>query len=169
IICVTVSLGVLGCGQPGRDSVTSQSSAKHDCTVDLAEPDSILFRPDFAHQISYIKEVDRLADGRFIVASLNQPLLVFDEDGQYLQAVGGSGGGPAECTTSYQFAVGPDGEVYVVDAMQMRLVRFDSNLEYRDTRVLDKSRVRSFAVGREGKIYILNEDAFGDESAAVVV
>lgn len=167
---VAVLLGAWGCGNPEPGAGSSQlASAAAACKVALAEPDSIFFKSDLSHQISYLKEVDRLRDGRFVVASLNQPLLVFDADGRFLNSIGSSGAGPAEYSTNYQFATGPDDEVYVVDAMQMRLVRFDSNREYRDTRVLDKSAIRSFDVDAGGRVYILNEDAFGDETAAVLV
>ena len=159
-----------GCGNRERETGRSQpSSAAAECTLELSEPDSILFKPDFSHEISYVKEVGRLSDGRFVVASLNQPLLLFDQEGRFLQPVGGGGAGPAEYSTNYQFALGPDDGIYVIDAMQMRLVRFGPDLEYRDTRVLDKSSVRSFTVDSDERIYILNEDVFGDETSAVVV
>lgn len=61
----------------------------------------------------------------FILDQQNARIVVFDADGQFLRAMGSSGGGPGEFRAPRSMSVSSDGEVAVFD--QVSLVRFDGN------------------------------------------
>ena len=77
------------------------------------------------------------AEGRIYV--LDNPgirtfqMLAFDSDGKLIKKIGGPGRGPGEYFVLTDFAVAPDGSLWINDAGMDNMLHYSSSLEYIDT------------------------------------
>ena len=60
-------------------------------------------------------------------------MLAFDSDGRLLQKIGRQGRGPGEYFVISDFAVAPDGSLWINDAGMDNMLHYSSSLEYTDT------------------------------------
>lgn len=60
-------------------------------------------------------------------------MLAFDSDGKLMQKIGGPGRGPGEYFVLTDFAVAPDGSLWINDAGMDNMLHYSSSLEYIDT------------------------------------
>jgi DNA-binding beta-propeller fold protein YncE len=102
------------------------------------------------------------------VSSSNHRVRVFDaRSGAHLQDIGTRGAGPGEFNLPRDLAIGKDGQLYVVDGGNFRVVVFD-----RDGRYLQSfgsvgkqygqfARPKEIAADRDGNVYVV-DSAFGN-------
>lgn len=60
-------------------------------------------------------------------------MLAFDSDGKLIKKIGGPGRGPGEYFVLTDFAVAPDGSLWINDAGMDNMLHYSSSLEYIDT------------------------------------
>ncbi len=60
-------------------------------------------------------------------------MLTFDSDGKLIKKIGGPGRGPGEYFVLTDFAVAPDGSLWINDAGMDNMLHYSSSLEYIDT------------------------------------
>lgn len=61
---------------------------------------------------------------------VNDELLVFDMNGNYIQKVGGRGRGPGEYLGISDFAIAPDGSIWIEDAVANRMIKYRKDFSY---------------------------------------
>jgi len=85
-------------------------------------------------------EITRTPRGEYVVASVENrgQLLVFDSEGGFLEARGGSGDGPGEYRVPGRMRVGADGGLRILDLVNRRITRISP-----DGRLLETTDIRS--------------------------
>ncbi len=100
----------------------------------------------------------------FILDARNNALFVFDEEMNFVRAVGGYGEEPAKLRNPSDLAFGPDGDVlYVVDSDNRRVQAFDPDgrllFEFGRTGEGELSYPFGVAVDRDGAVYVTDHEA----------
>ncbi len=146
-ISVAAAVLLFGCGdpEPGASGPTVQIDTLPDGVVHVQNPAEGLWAPGeewrlveelrigtvegdgpdaFGSMIPAL-EVDDL--GRiWVVDQMSHEVRVFDADGEHVRTLGGEGEGPGELRMPFQIYRGPEGHMWVADAMNLRLSVFDT-------------------------------------------
>lgn len=111
--------------------------------------DYFLYSADQAHRDS--------AGHFYVLDREDRRVKVFDAEGNYVRAIGnGRGAGPAEFQWPIDFAVTPDGEVWVIDAHRRKLSRFSGDGSLLKTFSLEgTASPKSIALTGEGHAIVL--------------
>lgn len=107
--------------------------------------------------------IDRSGDHMVVVDTAAHRLAIFDKAGNFLGYVGGRGGGPGEFNFPVDADFGPDGELFVLDAMNARVqkflrdadsYRFVGEFGERGTAAGSFSMAKALAVSPSGHVYV---------------
>lgn len=64
---------------------------------------------------------------------MNDELLVFDSEGNFIQKIGGRGRGPGEYLGISDFAVAPNGSIWIEDAVANRMIKYREDFSYQES------------------------------------
>lgn len=93
----------------------------------------------------------------YVLDRQDRRVKVFDAEGNYIRAIGnGRGAGPAEFQWPIDFAVAPDGEVWIIDSYRRKLSRFSPDGSLLEAFPLDgTSAPKSVALTDSGNAIVL--------------
>jgi hypothetical protein len=135
LIAIAIILSALammtGCGGSDTDTGSAENSGSQP-EYDLVKVDSIgIDIGDSNYMFGMIIDVTYLVDGRIALLDiLQQQVLVYSGDGEFLGRAGRGGRGPGEFVSPYSLTFLSDGGFAVSDIQQAKVVFFGSDLGY---------------------------------------
>jgi hypothetical protein len=96
--------------------------------------------------ISLITDIAIDKNGNFIIADgwQSKAVFIFGPDGSFIRELGRQGQGPGEYTTPVSLDIGCNGDIYVVDYLNNRINVYDENFDFKQTIVIQQSRIKHF-------------------------
>ncbi|HEX8430787.1 MAG TPA: 6-bladed beta-propeller [Longimicrobium sp.] len=106
--------------------------------------------------IARLSGMDIRGDGAFLIGDVSESQVkMFDRGGRTLLRIGRRGAGPGEFQSPRYPRFGPDGHIYVADAQQPRIQKFDDRGNYVSAIRLDVSRIQGFDILADGSFVVL--------------
>lgn len=152
IAIIAITVICISCSDPADQTESHDTHQECDSLVALEVVDSIgVELGDSNYVFGSIREIDRGPHGEiFVLDNSRHCILVYTQDGEFIEQIGRYGHGPGEFGSASFFTVLGDGSICVDD--ENGWLRFDPDWEYIDSREISSANLMQTTSIRERDI-----------------